>query len=239
MWCYLKLFLIDCIRNVMLWFWDTDVISKFQVTNVPGCYLWDLPFFTWEYFCNILNQDQEQDMSCYRKVPLFLGVANKLHLWSLLFLNCLRLNWINSYLSKNDIDRNFRNYFLPCTLIVCRSMKSCIHSDMQVCIKFGISGSGSRHVLLQKSSTVSGCGKQTSSLKFIILKPSTDVHLPMATPSWPGRNICWQSTQFLGRYFCSSYDFIVCPQCSPQSLLASWQCDAILFECDIIWNCFL
>jgi hypothetical protein len=51
--------------------------------------------------------------------------------------------------------------------------------------------------VLQKSSTVSGCGKQTSSLKFIILKPSTDVHLPMATPSWPGRNICWQSTSTL------------------------------------------
>lgn len=55
------------------------------------CYLWDLQFFTWEYFCNILNQDQDPDMSCYRKVPLFLGVANKLHLWSLLFLNHLQM----------------------------------------------------------------------------------------------------------------------------------------------------
>lgn len=44
------------------------------------------------------------------------------------------------------------------------------------------SGSGARHVLLVKSSTVSGCGKQTSSLKLITRKPSTDVHLPMATP---------------------------------------------------------
>ena len=51
--------------------------------------------------------------------------------------------------------------------------------------------------MLEKGSTVSGCGKQTSSLKLITRKLSTDVHLSMATPSWLGRNICWQSTSTL------------------------------------------
>jgi hypothetical protein len=86
------------INLYFLWFlWGKLFSLYFQSwSRLPAnisafCYLWDLQFFTWEYFCNILNQDQDPDMSCYRKVPLFLGVANKLHLWSLLFLNHLQM----------------------------------------------------------------------------------------------------------------------------------------------------
>lgn len=114
------------------------------------CYLWDLQFFTWEYFCNILNQDQEPDMSCYRKVPLFLGVANKLHLWSLLFLNHLQMciyRWQHlagqaeifagnqlqlwKYKENNLPHKNHRKYkfiqklFKAASLQVCNSKLAC------------------------------------------------------------------------------------------------------------------